>query len=121
MRIVHLCAKRFQGGEAPLRDSEISEKLEVPIRLVRQLLFNLVNCHLLSEVRVEGSSKVIAYQPARAVDELKICEIISAMEHNGINSIPVTESDELKELERRLKSLEEEMDRSSQNVAITQI
>lgn len=49
--IAKLIVKRFCAGESAWDASEISRALEIPIRLVRQILQELVEANILSEIR----------------------------------------------------------------------
>ncbi|MCA9398486.1 MAG: YihY/virulence factor BrkB family protein, partial [Candidatus Omnitrophica bacterium] len=65
LRIVHLCVHNFVNEQKPWRASEISHALEMPIRLTRELLFELVEAKILSEVKLDDTKPITAYQPAR--------------------------------------------------------
>ena len=44
LRIFHLLTKKFSLGEKPLSANQIAHALEIPVRLVRQLLHELTRC-----------------------------------------------------------------------------
>jgi len=64
LRIAHYCVKKFHQALHPPSVDEISEHLEIPIRLVRQILFELTEAAILSEVKIDDSGGV-GHQPAQ--------------------------------------------------------
>ncbi|MBU2546922.1 MAG: YihY/virulence factor BrkB family protein [Proteobacteria bacterium] len=94
VRIVHLLIRRFMDGRLDLTEDRISQELEIPITLVRQLVFELVSAGLVSEVTLRNSPEAV-YQPARDTDRLTIKSVIEALEQNGTSDVPVAQSPEL--------------------------
>ncbi len=80
--ITHLLVKNFVKAEKPLTAEEISHQLKIPIRLVRKMLFELVDCRILSEI-VSPNTKERAYQPGQDPDNLTISFVIEKLEHSG--------------------------------------
>jgi membrane protein len=95
--VASVCVKNFVGGEGPLTGVQISDKLDIPIRLTRQILFELTDARILSEFKAaDGRSS--DYQPARDVSNLTIEDVLEALDQRGTEDIPVNESDEFKKL-----------------------
>ncbi len=84
LRIFHLMVKRFAQGEKALSAKEISEHLKIPVRLVRQLLDELVEVGLVVETS-GGPKHQVTYQPARTVENLTVKEVLDAYERRGIS------------------------------------
>ena len=101
--ISHLLVHRFTEGERPCDARGISQELEIPIRLVNQILFELVAAGIASEVRVD-QDKAIAYEPARDTGRMTIQYVIDAMEHSGSHNIPFAETEEIQTLTESLKA-----------------
>ena len=55
--------KRFAKGEKPMSALELSVELKLPIRLLNEILFELVRCKVLIEVAGDANT-VTSYQPA---------------------------------------------------------
>ena len=102
--ITNMIVKDFCNGNRPMSASDVAHKLEMPIRLVRQILFDLVEAGVLSEVKIE-EEKVVAYQPARDVEDLTIRFIVDALEHKGIDEIPVQKTEEYQRLNDHLEKI----------------
>lgn len=91
LAIVQLCVKRFVQAEKPLTAGEIAHQLDMPIRLVRELLDDLVRAHVLSEAKAENSSED-AYQPGRDINSLSVAAVINALEKTGTQDVPVADT-----------------------------
>ena len=98
--VAQLIVKRFENGEEPLTDKEISQRLEIPIRLVRDILFVLNESKILTELATH-QYKEKAYQPAQDIHKITVSYIMNAIDHNGVDKILAadsTEKDQIKKL-----------------------
>ena len=95
--ITQRLVKRFCDGEKPSDASGLSHELEIPVRLVRQILYELSEAGVLSEVR-KGEDKELAYQPAIDVDKITVKFVIDRLEQRGTSNIPVAKSGEFDKL-----------------------
>jgi len=120
LQIIHSLVSSFHKGEMAMTDAEIAHNLEIPIRLVRQILYELVGSGLASEIRREDG-KAVAYQPGRDIDELTIADTISALERHGSENIPVYETKELKKFTESLKEFGAMIKNSPANLLIKNI
>ncbi|MDX1708961.1 MAG: YihY/virulence factor BrkB family protein [Desulfobacterales bacterium] len=120
LQVVHLLINKFQNGDKPLTDSQISEKLQMPIRLVHRILSELVESSLVSEIKTE-TDKELAYQPARDINQLTIQSVLQALDHQGIEDIPVAQTDELQALSQALKDFSQSMAESPANKLLKEI
>jgi len=94
LNMTHEIVMRFHRGNPPLTAAEISDTLEVPYRLARRILDDLVTSGVISEVQ-RNDEKEPAYQPALDINILTVGYIIDALEKNGIGTIPVERTREL--------------------------
>jgi membrane protein len=120
LRIVHLAARNFSAGEPPWTAVRISHHLEIPIRLVNQLLYELVDAGILSESCPDGDRDK-GYQPARDTESLTIKSVVDALDHRGNDEIPVAASEELERLSRSLAEFGRIIEESPSNVLIKSI
>ncbi len=119
--VAKLIVKRFCAGDSAWDASEISRALEIPIRLVRQILQELVEANVLSEIRKREEDKEVLYQPARDVEMLTIKRIVDALENRGDSHVPVKASEELKKLTDALAVLSEGVERAPANVPLQRV
>lgn len=106
LRITQLIVKNFTLGLKPLRVKEISQTLEIPTRLLRQILYELVESGILNETKTEDY-KEAGYQPARDIDSLTIQYVMNALDNRGTKDIPVAQTKELDVLCQSLNSFSE--------------
>ncbi|MGD9015094.1 MAG: YihY/virulence factor BrkB family protein, partial [Candidatus Omnitrophota bacterium] len=120
LRVANLLIKNFSKGEKPLTASQVSHLIELPIRLTRQILYELVQANVLSEAKTE-EYKETAYQPARDIQVLTIKSVIDAWEQKGVEDIPITQTEELKELQENLQKFSSIIEKSSANKLLKDI
>lgn len=120
LQIVHLLVKDFYKDDKPLTAAQISHNLEIPIRLVRQILYELTECGIVSEVKRQ-KDKAVAYQPARATEMFTVKYVIDALENRGSRKIPVAQSKELDKLSECLKLFSDAVEKLPANTALKNI
>ena len=119
--VARLIVQKFCAGESAWDAPQISRALEVPIRLVRQILQELVESGILSEIRKREEDKEVLYQPARDVETLTVKRIVDALENRGDSRVPVVASEELKKLRDTLAAFGEIVERAPANVTLKKI
>ena len=120
LQIVHVLIKKFANGDKPLTDVQISDQLQMPIRLVHSILFDLVASDLVSEIRTKAD-KEFAYQPARDINKMTIQYILEALDHKGTEDIPVAKTDDYRALSEALQEFGEAMQGSPANKLLKDI
>ena len=120
LRIVHLLLSHFSGGERGWTATQIANKLEIPIRLVHRILYELVASRIVSEIKADDNRDV-AYQPGRDPDTMTIKYVIDALEQHGSDNIPVARSSELQRLSMGLKSFSDLVEKSPANKRLKEI
>ena len=86
--------KNFEEGDDPWSTESLSHRLGIPIRLVNELVFQLVEAGILSELAADNP-KDRSYQPAVDINKITVEFIYSQIESTGGDHMIVTESDEL--------------------------
>ena len=120
LQIIHLLIKRFENGEPPPIDSEVSKQLHMPIRLVHSILSDLVGSGLVSEIKTQ-SDKEFAYQPARDINQLTIQSVLESLDHKGIEDISVAKTADYQALSEALQGFSEAMASSPANKLLKDI
>jgi membrane protein len=120
LQIAHLLIKTFARGQKPLTDTEISAHLRAPIRLVHNILFDLVESRLVSETTTRVDKK-FGYQPARDINTLTLTSVIDAIDQNGTNNIPVVKNDEFEALSDAIQKFKDVMETSPANKLLKDI
>lgn len=96
--VCHLVVRNFSLGRRALSSSEISHTLEIPIRLVREIISELLACGILSQLETDVD-KEHAYQPALDINRLSVCFVIDSLEKSGSENIPVLQNEAYASLE----------------------
>ncbi|HJO94870.1 MAG TPA: YihY/virulence factor BrkB family protein [Victivallales bacterium] len=120
LRITTLIVKNFINDIAPYTDVQISRNLEIPIRLTREILYELVNSGTISEIATK-EEKVKTFQPAHCVDKYNISYVIKSMELNKKNKIHIVESHELKKISETLDSFDKILSKTDSNILLKDI
>ena len=117
LNIAHLCVKNFHQAQKPPSAVEISHQLEIPLRLVHQILFELTEAEIVSEVKLNDSGR-IGYQPARYIEGLTVAGVLDKLDQRGIDSIPVVESKTLEKLKESLAKFHDVVEQSPVNLRL---
>lgn len=103
LQITHHLIKNFAAGGKPLTAREISHRLEIPIRFVNELLFELAKSNVLSVTEAEGDGER-GFQPAVDINALTIHYVLEAMDRRGLNHMPFAHAPEFGVLSEVVKS-----------------
>ncbi|OFX86886.1 MAG: ribonuclease BN [Bacteroidetes bacterium GWF2_33_16] len=120
LMILHLLIKNFIKGEKPLISEEISKKLEIPIRIVRDALFILVETNILSEVTTRFD-KQHAYQPARDINQISVSFVLNALDHYGTNRIIAATSVEQNQFKKLFAEFDVAINKSKGSMLVKDI
>jgi len=120
LMIGNLVAKRFYNHEAALTAVEISEKLDLPSHLTRNLLNDFVTAGLFLEV-IPENDKEIVYQPGVTESKFTVQYFINTLDSNGINSLPISDTSELIHINKLMGEMDKAMDTPLGNMNIKDI
>jgi membrane protein len=120
LRIFHLLTKKFSLGEKPLSATQIAYALEIPVRLVRQLLHELSDVGLVVEI-AKGIKGEIAFQPGRTIENITVKFALDEYEKYGIAKIPDNQSEEAEKISSFLKDISDTIEKSPGNVTLKEI
>ncbi len=95
LSVLHLLVKTFQNGERALTDGQISDTLNLPIRLVRESLNDLFTSGLITKAIVaEGAAD--AWQPARDINDMTVAAVWETLDKSGLNALPLESTREFR-------------------------
>ena len=118
--VIHRIVQNFTQDKRPYRSKDISQELELPIRLTREIIFNLVNCGLISELTTERD-KELAYAPAFDISEMSLNHVINALEEYGSDEIPVKKDRVYDSLTHLLEEYNINFEKQSGNVLLKDV
>jgi len=117
LRLTQLCVSRFSAGLEPVSAEVMATELEMPVRLVRDLLDRLTHAGILAAMQ-GPDDRVPHYQPARDVGEMTVAFVIEKMEMTGAEDVPVAVSPELEKLRSSLHRFREVVRNLPENVLL---
>ena len=106
--IMHKLVKHFKAGEPPLNSSQISIELKLSIRLVKSVLYELVQCKLLSEINYDNTGSTF-YQPAYDINQLSIGAVLEVLQSNGFSNSEHSSVDDSLKIESILDGFDEKI------------
>jgi membrane protein len=120
LMITNLVVKNFNEGNKAFTAMEISKKLDLPIRLSRNLINELVETKVFIEVKLEND-KDAAYQPGISDSKLTVKYIIDKLDEKGINELPISDSNELKTIHGLMLDMDQVLNNAKGNIPVKDI
>lgn len=120
LQILHRLVLQFSNGDPSLNTRQISQQLEIPVRLTQQIMGELKAAGLVSLMSVNDDREP-AYQPSSDIHRWTIKFVTDALEQRGVNQLPVAQTDTLKAIENALDELGSVMDGSDANRLLLKI
>jgi len=115
--ILNYLVKNFYESKPPVTSSDISHQLEIPNKLVRNILNALTKTRLVAEIK--GShAKEILFQPAIDINQITVISAINKLEKQGYNEIIAKPSEELSKLRETLDHFNKTMETSPENTLL---
>ena len=114
--VFHRLIKNFVQGEKPWDAGRISHEMEIPSRLVNQILHDLGASGLVSEVKLDETR--VGYEPAQYPDGMTIKTVIDTLEKYGSHNIPVAKTESLDKIAEHLKAFDDLVANSEANLKL---
>ncbi len=111
LSVTRQVVKRFARGLDPLTAPQLSRQMEIPIRLLRQVLFELVDSGVLVETATENEDQH-AYQPALDIDLITLKYVTDALDHRGVDNLELAPGEDflaVREQVRKIDALTEQL------------
>lgn len=118
--IAHFVIRNFAEGREPMTAQQIAQALGMPVRIAREIIYEMVACRIFSET-VTDSPKVNAYQPAKDINTITISQVAEVLEKSGLDNIHVTSSRELETITNLQNSFFKIIENSPGNVLLKDI
>ncbi|MFC2098297.1 YihY/virulence factor BrkB family protein [Bacteroidota bacterium] len=112
--VMHTIIKKFEEGTQPLTSSQIGKELGIPVRLARDIIFDLMDGHLLIEAATE-SPKENAYVPSIDIGKLTVAYLVEQLDMRGDERLMAEDSKHLDIFSDIQKGLLESMQKSPVN------
>ena len=118
--ITTLIIKKFSRGEPAPDIQDISVQLEMPSSIVRDIINNLIEAEIISQV-IGKDANDINYQPAMDVNLLSIGEVIDRLENSGIQSLSIAQVTENEIITHHINKFKEITAQSEYNILLKDI
>jgi membrane protein len=120
LQVVQHLATNFAQAEKPLSAHQISAAIEIPLRLVQTILFDLVASNVVSEMNSD-TGEASVFQPALDINLITIGYVINALERIGTNQLPIPPNRESGLITQAMKKFEEAMETHPDNQILKDI
>lgn len=119
--VAHLVVKRFEKGENPYSIKQMSDEMQIPVRLVRQTVLTLVECNIISEIN-SADGKDELYQPAKAIQRISIGSVTEAIEKLGMRpELEMSDNLAFKVIKKRLDDMNKNIHKMECNTLLKDI
>jgi membrane protein len=118
--VVHRIVKAFTEGLPPMNADEIASQMGIPVRLIRDIIYDLVNAGIINETYTHEIREV-AYQPALDPAKITISFVIDALDNQGQNVIFDKESIDHIKLNDIIDSFYNDLRNSPKNTALKEL
>jgi membrane protein len=115
--ILHMIIRNFSVGEKPISAENIAHNLQIPVRLVRDILQDLTNVNLVSVLH-ENEHKERLYQPAMDINRLTISFVFSRLDKKGIRQIVENKTKDYNKVISILEKFDRLIAKSDSNILI---
>lgn len=121
--VMLLVSHAFRDGRGAVSFSEIRDRLDVPTRIMNNILYTLVQARMLNEIRTEGTDYDLEYAPARDISTLRVYDILSAVDSHGFgrDTIDMRSNRELRRCAEVVERLKDVTRASTENVLLTEL
>ncbi len=109
--------RRFARGNPPQTEIEISRELEIPIRLLRQVIFELAESGVLAEIAAANGGPP-AYQPARDTGLITVKYVTDALDHRGVDNLELAPSEDFLQVREQVRKIDDLAAKSPENIPL---
>ncbi len=109
---------RDEGGATPA--GTIRQRLELPTRIVNDVLYQLVQAGQLIAVPMGDDDRDMAFMPAHDIATLTLCGVLEAVERSGQGSFAPAPTPEFRRIDRELERLRQ-AGQAQENVRIVDL
>jgi membrane protein len=117
LMIANYVVKNFHEGKPALTAMQISNKLDLPVRLARTIIFEFTETGIFNEVKMH-TDKEIGYQPGISDSKLTVKYIIDKLDEKGVNELPIENSEELSIINKLMKDMDDVLNTSKGNMLV---
>jgi membrane protein len=117
MLVARKIIRNFMEGQPALTAAEISDQLGIPVRLVREVIYTLLNAHIITETLNQDKREVV-YQPALDPSRISVSFVLESIDSQGRDIFPDKELPEMEQVAGLIESCSEEIRKSPKNILL---
>jgi membrane protein len=87
--ILSLICKRFQTEEKPYTAEALSDEHKIPIRLTKEILYELQDLNLIYDTQVEDKDESVAYLPSIDINRMNVAMLLSRLDEAGSEAFKI--------------------------------
>ncbi len=118
--ITHLLIKNFENGVPPFTARQISNELQIPIRLVMEILYVLIDIQVVSAVKTKFE-KETAYQPAVDINRITVKYLSDKLDHRGMDVLVAKQDQGFEKIKKLMASFNQHLEKSAENKLLKDI
>lgn len=118
--VANYVIKIFEKGDSPLTSYQLARELKIPVRMVRDITFELTEAGIFSETFIQ-SPKERAFQPGRDIHTITVHSILKKLENKGIKKMSSAGSKEYLKISEVVEDFEQTIENSPSNVLLKDI
>jgi hypothetical protein len=115
--IANYVVKNFNEGTTALTSFDIASKLDLPLRLARNIINEFTETGIFNEVKMQND-KETGYQPGISDTKLTIKFIIDKLDEKGVNLLPIEDSKEMDTVNRLMKDMDDVLNTTKGNTLV---
>ncbi len=113
-----IIVRHFQSRGGALSAAEIRRELNLPTRIINDVLFQLTKAGQLIDARKNEDEREASYAPAYDIAQMSIYGVLSAVENHGDNPLEFDTERDLKRVEEILDCMKQDSLTSTRNVRL---
>lgn len=118
--VMHRIAMNFSRGTEQMDSDQLAAVLNIPVRVVRDVLFDLEQANLVIAVE-DDVKKTVRYYPARDVSAMRVYDVIRLVESSGLRNLDLEECEDLKSVNEIFADIDNLVEHSGENVMLMDI
>ena len=113
-----IIVRHFQSRGGALSAAEIRRELNLPTRIINDVLFQLTKAGQLIDARKNEDEREASYAPAYDIAQMSIYGVLSAVENHGDNPLEFDTESDLRRVEEILDGMKQDSLASPRNVRL---
>ncbi len=118
--VANFVIKIFEKGDSPFTSYQLARELKIPVRVVRNITFELTEAGIFSET-LRQNPKEKAYQPGKDIHTITVHSVLKNLENKGMKKMTSVGSKEYLKITGVVEDFEQTIENSPSNVLLKDI